>query len=384
MKLPVFYTLFMIAFVLGCTDEVPKPVSRPASGPDITETHNLNVARLLSQRLAEPDFRLNLKEKLLEKFDGDFNVLYSQLDDLPQRPDDPLLQVAMPSLTNMNASQWDAGNDVPLVVYRPASADLSILNKLTAFDSGREVEFDITREPENLVIVLSHNERTIYTKRNQQPQQPDGRTCTLTPVVSDNNYDFFLKQESYECGNILAIDDTPTTSTGCDRDEYNRQDHLVRAKFATIGVLRHAEHYLDGNPEVFFIITLASKNPSGFSSLRKSYPSSDRSEWKDCGIFNCKPEWYDKRLPTFNWDRSLFGDLVRYDWFEEDYSKAKIDLTLGLSTKIAEVSVSGGVKITINEKDYFLDQDFVSYCDDANGIGTTYNTGKFLFTVNHQ
>jgi hypothetical protein len=212
-----------------------------------------------------------------------------------------------------------------------------------------------------------------------------GRACLISPILSDETYDYYLKQDAYDClNNEMAGGNTPEPADDCDRDGVNRLDHLVRARFATIDVMRQAEHYLDGNPEVFFFVTLASKNPSGFSSLRKSYPSGDRSEWKDCGIFRCDTEWYDKKLPVFNWDRTLFGDLVRYDWFEEDYSKAKIDLTLGLSTKILDVNVSGGVKITINEKDFFLDQDFVEYCDAADGLGSTYNTGKFLFTVNHQ
>lgn len=381
------YTLLLVTgFLLatcmsGCKDDPVPPVSR--TGPPVAraESDGPSIARRLSLNVQDLSYRMDLKKYLLEKFDGDYNVLWSRLEGQNY---DPLLQVAMPSLSDKNTESWDAGTHIPIVVYRPPDADLNKLQTLTAFRNGEEISFDITREPDQLVLVISHNERVIAIPRNKIPDLLAGRSCLPDPILTDDQNDYYLKQDVYDCLNVQVSTEGSDASGECDRDQPGGQDHLIRARFATIDILRQAEHYLDGNPEVFFFVTLASKNPSGFSSLRKSYPSSDRSEWKDCGLFRCKTEWYDKTLPVFSWDRTLFGDLVRYDWFEEDYSKAKIDLTLGLTTKILDVNVSGGVKITINEKDFFLDQDFVSYCDTAGGIGTTYNTGKFLFTVNHQ
>ncbi len=368
----------------GCSDEIPPPVSRTYSVPTPSTKSGQDLARQISMKVEDISFRQHLKTKLMEKFDGDFNALWTSVFDSEALENDPLLQIAMPSLSTKTAENWNTTDDIPLVVYRSPEVDLNEVSELIAFDRGKEVVLDITREPDQLVLVISHNERLIYARKNKLPDLLSGRSCLIKPILSDSEYDYYLKQDAYDCTNEMASAGNEPEEDGCDRDQYNRQDHITRAKFATINIFRQAEHYLDGNPEVFFIVTLASKNPSGFSSLRKSYPSNDRSEWKACGIFSCKPEWFDKSLPVFNWDRTLFGDLVRYDWFEEDYSKAKVDLTLGLSTKISDVNVSGGVKITINEKDYFLDQEFVGYCDDANGYGTTYNTGKLFFTINQQ
>lgn len=364
---------------------MPPPVSRTVDDPVWKDTSGPNLARRLSILIQEDAFREALKTSILEKFDGDYNTLWSLSPAGIEHSssEDPLLQIAMPSLSTMTAENWDPGKDIPLVVYRPPGADLSKVTSLPSFENGIEKDFDITREPDALILVVSHNERVLYSPINKPLDIVDGRICQTEPILSDGTFDFYLKQDVNNCFNETYTGGT-SGSTGCDRDQYDKRDHVTRVKFANINVFRQAEHYLDGNPEVFFIITLGSKNPSGFTSLRKSFPSKDRSQWKDCGIFSCSTEWHDQALPTFNWDPETFGNLVRYDWFEEDYSKAKVDLTLGLSTKISDVSVSGGVKITINEEDYFLDQDFVSYCDKANGLGVTYNTGKLYFTVNHQ
>ena len=369
---------------IGCTDEIPPPVSRTYTVPTPANKSGQDLARQISMQVTDIQFRQHLKTKITEKIDGDYNALWRNVFDTNTHDVDPLLQIAMPSLNQKTASDWNTVDQIPIVVYRSPNVDLNKVNELIAFDQGKEVTLDITHEPDQLILVISHNERLLYAPPNKLPDLLSGRSCLISPVLSDSEYDYYLKNDVYNCANQLVYTGKQSEQDGCDRDQYNRKDHLTRAKFSSINIFRHAEHYLDGNPEVFFIVTLASKNPSGFSSLRKSYPSNDRSEWKDCGIFSCKPEWFDKSLPVFNWDRSLFGDLVRYDWFEEDYSKAKVELTLGLSTKFLDTTVSGGVKITINEKDYFLDQDFVGYCDDANGLGTTYNTGKLLFTINHQ
>jgi hypothetical protein len=378
---------FLVCFLLfvSCVEDVPPPVSRTVDDPVWKDTSGHDLARRLSILIQENTFREELKSSILKKFDGDYNTLWSFSPAGLENPisDNPLLQIAMPSLSSVTAEDWEPNNHIPVVVYRPPGVDLSQLKTLSSYENGIEKDFDITREPDALILVVSHNERVVYSPVNKPLDILKGRICLNGPILSDENNDFYLKEDVNNCFNETYTGGA-TGSTGCDRDQYARHDHVTRVKFANINVFRQAEHYLDGNPEVFFIITLGSKNPSGFTSLRKSFPSKDRSQWKDCGIFSCSTEWHDQALPTFNWDPDTFGNLVRYDWFEEDYSKAKVDLTLGLSTKISDVAVSGGVKITINEEDYFLDQDFVNYCDKANGSGVTYNTGKLYFTVNHQ
>ncbi|MCA6078125.1 hypothetical protein [Fulvivirga sedimenti] len=404
--------LFAFAGVLAaCQDEAeitPGHSRDQRMNPVFIRNGGEFIARALSVQLKNPDLRHYLKEKILEKFDGDYNFLLAlhqkdlinsetafgdlfrqdferfSLDEIVKS--DPLLQVAMPSLTNLTADNWEPENEIPLVVYRPPDIDLSSTDHLVAFRDGIPELFSLKKESSELVLVISHNERTIVVREGEDPRKElNGlaRSECIENVRSEgtfHNLAFFLKESLLQC--YYETEPEPPVSEGCERDMYPGMDQVTRAKFTTMNYMREAEHYLDGNPEVYFIVTLASKNPSGFASLRKSFPSNDRSQWKNCGIFSCVPEWHEKNQPVFIWDKEVFGNLVRYDWFEEDFSTGKIDITLGLTSKFENLTVSGNVKITISKKDYFLDQDFVNFCDRANGTGTDYNTGKLYFTIN--
>ncbi len=406
--------LFLLAGILSACNEDPeiKPGHTRNKRPMPVYIRNGGefIARQLSMQLSNRDVRHFIKNRVLEKFDGDYNFLLAlhyndlisdkrsfkslfenefernSLEEIIQS--DPLLQIAMPSLSDKSAQKWDAENDIPLVVYRPPDIDLATTDNLVAFRNGSPELFSLKEEPDKLVLVISHNERTLVVPAGSDPGKAFNgfaRNECIESVRAQGTYNsltYFLKEALYQC--YYEAGDEPATTDGCDRDLYPGKDHVTRAKFTTMNYMREAEHYLDGNPEIYFIVTLASKNPSGFASLRKSFPSNDRSEWKNCGLFSCEPEWHEKLQPVFIWDKEVFGNLVRYDWFEEDFSTGKIDITLGLTSKFENLTVSGNVKITISKKDYFLDQDFVNYCDRARGGGTDYNTGKFYFTINQR
>ena len=399
----------MFAGLAACQPEtediLPSHTQPPVAAGDTGD----QIARQLSRQLTDPQVRAFIKKNLMIKFDGDYNFLLAlhyreqasgtksisellqpefgegRLEDIIAA--DPLLQIAMPTLESFAAPDWNTELQIPLVVYRPPDADLSKISSLPAYRNGALEMLDITREPDEPILVLSHNERTVAVPADELPvdrRSLAAQDCSPSSVGSFGGLFYYLKDALEQCYGTEGLPQNPVEEEGCDRDRSAGKDHVIRAKFTTMNYMREAEHYLDGNPEVYFIVTLASKNPSGFASLRKSFPSTDRSQWKNCGIFSCVPEWHEKSQPVFIWDKEVFGDLVRYDWFEEDFSTAKIDITLGLTSKFENVSVSGNVKITISKKDYFLDQDFVYYCDEADGTGSDYNTGKLYFTVNNK
>ena len=409
MKKILCFVLFA-AVLISCEQEDP-PVPNSHDVPIIDPRHTGEyLAWKLSSMVTSENFRKALKSRIMERFDGDNNTLLAMLmertGDHPSLasyfnedsdyPDinrilqtEPQLQIALPDLSGIRASDWDVGHHIPMVVYRSPDMDLSSQSTVTAYRKGVPLTLSLTDEPDELILVISHNERTIVVPKGKSPDgflRASGLapSCTQTsPVYQSEEYSYYLKS-SFESCYYTTTSNGLTGQGDCDREFRNLKDHVIGARFTTMNYMREAEHFLDGNPEVYFIVTLASKNPSGFTSLRKSYPSSDRSEWKDCGVFKCIPEWHDHAQPVFNWDSETFGDLVRYDWFEEDFSSGKVEITLGLTSKFEKLAVSGNVKITINKKDYFLDQDFVYYCDPADGRGTLYNTGKLQFKINHQ
>jgi hypothetical protein len=403
-KLVVLFPLILLA----CQEnEEPLP-SRP---PDKLKSPGEYMAMALSTHLGRIETRKYIKDELIRKFDGDYNFLLAlhidalvddeikleELFDLEpgsgmlknMLESYPLLQLAMPSLEGHTAEDWDIQSKIPMVVYRPPDVDLKQEAILPAYRNGKKVELDLRKEPDELILVISNNERTIALPEGKRSGKdlPFGlENSCLNEVETVGTYyphAYYLIKSVEECSDSGGtIGEVGSSSDECDRDRFPGKDHISRARFTTMNYMREAEHYLDGNPELYFIVTLASKNPSGFASLRKSFPSKDRSQWKDCGIFSCVTEWHEYSQPVFDWDPEIFGNLVRYDWFEEDFSTAKIDITLGLTSKFENVSVSGNVKITISKKDYFLDQDFVNYCDQTSYGGTDYNTGKLYFTVN--
>ena len=407
MKKILYLSVLACIFIACEQDEPPTPhaASDPIIAPQLPGEY---LAWKLSVLMESEEFRAALKSRIMERFDGDNNMLLASFAEhdgnhLPLSSffkeaapgikrilqTEPQLQIALPDLSTRRGSEWNVTTHAPLVVYRAPDADLNTQLAITAYRAGVPEMLPLEEEPDELVLVVSHNERTIVVPRGKSPAgylraQGLSPSCTdPSPVYQSEEYTYYLKSSFQGCYSSFSGGSSDIDSD-CDREARTLKDHEIGPKFTTMNYMREAEHFLDGNPDLYFIVTLASKNPSGFTSLRKSYPSSDRSNWKDCGIFNCVPEWHDHAQPVFNWDNETFGDLVRYDWFEEDFSSGKVEITLGLTSKFEKVPVSGNVKITINKKDYFLDQDFVQYCDPADGPGTLYNTGKLEFKVNHQ
>ncbi len=211
------------------------------------------------------------------------------------------------------------------------------------------------------------------------------------------NYNYYFTSDLYcEPGYPGDPGDGDDNNNGgavsCDRDKKNSKDQLKKLRFSTIKGFRQAESYLDGNPEVYFEVTLGNKVPANFDHVRKYISSEDRSHWKDCDVFSCDPEWYGQdrnRIPLliFDWDPNDFGDRVRYDFFEEDFSKVKQEYKAGLKTtiKVDDIGqeVSGSGKWTISNSDYLLGEAFVEYCEKANYSGSYYTTGRIEFYVGH-
>ncbi len=140
-------------------------------------------AMAIAKSLKHPGICQILKEKIGEKFDGDFEVLWSNVKDnqvsdqsirqlvdsrfsnrsrnlvsISRIEEIPLLQVALP----INYDDWE-GESAILVAYTPLTTDDSEWKNIYAYDSDmNEYILDANTLPDYPVIVVSLNEREEY------------------------------------------------------------------------------------------------------------------------------------------------------------------------------------------------------------------------------
>lgn len=420
----------MTTLFLACQEEenvVPELDSGTKNALMNPDDAGFQIAKKLSLSLNDVEVREFIKTQAVKKFDGDYDVLIAKVQNesissssargtrtfgdilAGSNPNarsksldldkilakNPLLQIAVPELPESSAETWDTERHTPVVVYRDPAVDLNTVTNLPAFDSeGNAFYFDISQVPTEPIIVVSFNERLTAIPKGKSLRQ-SAMACPIEePYFSDENFNYYYTSElyCYPTDPDLPDDDDNGGSVGCDRDNSNSKDHIKKLRFTSMEYFRAAESYVDGNPEVYFVVTFGAKEPSGFSTLRKYIPSTDRSHWKDCGVFDCDPEWYDHTrngmpMPVFDWDPGFYGDRVRYDWFEEDFSTTKTEYTAGLTVSFKEGDTSGTIsgqgKWTINDKDKILGQDITKYCDKANYGGSYYTTGQIEWYVGH-
>lgn len=401
----------------------PEPVQEFKKVEILHDDPGLLLAKNLSLTLQDAEVRKFIQDQAVKQFDGDYDILLSKaqheslssanargagtfgqilsgggmanartkgLDLDKMLAENPLLQIAVPELPEASAESWDAKNYSPIVVYRVPGVDLNEVTHLPAFDAeGNPFDFNITEVPTQPIIVVSNNERLTAVPKGKSPEsviKARIACATPTPYYTDANFDYYFTPELYCSEPYPSYPTDPGTGGGtssCDRDNDNQKDYIKKVRFTGIKTFRQAEAYVDGNPEVFVVVTFGAKDPGGFSHYRKYIPSTDRNQWKDCSVFSCKTEWYDETrngmpLALVHWDKDFYGDRTRHDWFEYDQKGKAIEYTVSLTTGFGDNeknAVSGSVKYTITNTDYILGHDVVEYCDKTSGGGTLYTTG---------
>ncbi len=205
---------------------------------------------------------------------------------------------------------------------------------------------------------------------------------SATPYFSDGSNDYYFYTD-YFCGGGSIGENPGGGTSGCDRDQNSNWERLYRVKFTTIDELRNAEGWLDGEPEVYFIVFTGSSQ-SNLSQIKKAIPTVDRSKWNDCGVFTCTPEWvFPQNLEIFNWDKFSYSQIITFNWYEYDPGDSEIyerefnykDPITGITFKRTETIVTSN-----NDDDLLMTP--VEYCDDATGADArSYTTGKVIFVL---
>ena len=426
-------SLILFVLVLGCTDESLLEERSVKSVPSATVKDKLSqhFAKSLAASLSDQNVRDFIKDRTLNRFDGDNNFLFqfekdreigrsassagkatgktlaevlfpaaradSRVGTTPGLLDSlgtlhPLLQVAIPSLAKDSIENWDTATRIPLVAYVPEKEG----DELIAFDAeGNEHRLSATEDPDQLVIVISENERVMATAKSGKSasggraQMFDDVVCmTLTPIYSTDEYNYYYRSDYYNAVNSCysgggssggGFNSGPVP---CDREvKSNQHDWVKKVKFRSMDVLRAAERWVDGAIELRATVIFGGVNGQTPGTLNLYLASIKRHNLKNCNWLglNCWPTWHDTNLQVMRWIKNEHGNQMKYIWVEDDGG--------GSSTSSYSFTNGGAtfsVSVTKLNEDYDLAEHFVSYCDNTDGEGTEYAPGQRMSFFVHQ
>ena len=307
----------------------------------------------------------------------------------------PLMQVAVPQLESTDAEMWDEISEIPLVAFIPSDYDESNENQvILAYDSeGNSVELDGSVEPNELVVVISQNERVVALDGEIIGQARTNR-CPEIPLEVSPNYDFYSVRS---CGGGDYPPPPPPppppptpTANSCDRYRNNGRDVLLKARFRSISQMRMLETWLQGKPEMYVLIVFSNRSSNGNVVGEIMRHNIGNEGWYHRrGIF--------RRLvldtkyihqPLIRWYMDRYGDQMKYIWMEEDRGTllsasfaAHAVITL-LNRQVVSIPISATASIGIGNGDETAGSTYVEYCDNTDGDGTNYVTGGLEFWIN--
>ncbi|MEM9340310.1 MAG: hypothetical protein AAGA66_16365 [Bacteroidota bacterium] len=437
----------------ACQDHTTEEISVDETTPntktivkdDFKDQISTKLAKNLASGLVNIETRNFLKQKTIQQFDGDYNFLIEnskndqittnsngrtttltfgeilagsnsgarESDDFLRSINDlyPLMQVAIPELEVGDAKTWDTETTPLLVAFIPSNYDESNENTIiSAYDfEGNHYELKSNEEPDQLVVVISENERLIAIPKSEDT--PGGSRTNGTkrigtcPILMDPYHEsethlYYFKEDVYPILNGCAGGGGGGGGTGgsgsgssdkCDREKNSdKKDHLLQAKFKDKGALRQVENWLSGKPEVTLYLSRGVYQANGSHTTQTLMYTIGKEGWfTRTGVLRkLKITWKIIEADLFRWDPSRFGDEMVYSWIEEDDPifeggaswNANLDLTF-LNTSIGNVDFSGTASFSIGGQDDRMDQSFVEYCDNTDGNGTLYRGTAMEFYV---
>jgi hypothetical protein len=425
--------------ISSCVDEEILPIASPSvQSVYLKSTDDLLKARFtqgLHHALKYKEVRIKIKSAIIERFDGDYNILFAQLKDeritvnrnglneelvfgklisegidTPKESSDflgkpgeiqtksfldsiaerlPLLQIAIPELPTASAEEWSAENSsLPIAIVPENIVDDKV--PVIGVD-GTLGSLSATTPPESLVIVISRNERVIALPKSNTSFTANvanvGLDCTGDPFMSTNSYDYVLITDYYDAQNDCTLAGLPSSSgggnsgsTSCDRDIDPDKDELHRVKFKTIEAYRQArDGWLNSRFELKVIITLGTIN--GVPQVLEKMIINDENEYRSCGIFNCDPRWVNVLSEVITWDKAIYGDKMHYSFYEYDGTGDSSTITVQFPVTIGATTFNITSSHTIKSNDFPIGNSYVEYCDNSQNDGYTYNTGTFEFQV---
>ncbi|UII23047.1 hypothetical protein [Fulvivirga ligni] len=384
------------------------------------------LARSLAKSLRDERVRALVKREVLEKRDGDYNVLFARIKDVivpnsntpfyevlgrnsgmnkdqwKQYLDEvesnfPLLQIAVPELPEIKPEEWNIGEHIPAVAINNLAGYTPTLKGYS-----NEVEpmlFDTDVPPEELTVVVSENERLlVFSAHGPDIEIPPFYYNKLHILIEKIKY-YDWKWLHWDDGGFGDGDDDGDDNGGgsggdtevdCDgkdgdRITNNDKDNYNKWKFTTSKNAKKAEPWASGAFEMRAVIIRSNVSNESLVKIEK-FVIAPRADVIDCNAWgnNCSLFWFNVDAEVITWEPELHGLEMMYEFIEED-SGPDITLTLGATLQATEaLEIEGGVQVNIPVNHDKLGSSIVEYCDNTDGEGTKYNTGSLYFYVNQQ
>jgi hypothetical protein len=174
-----------------------------------------------------------------------------------------------------------------------------------------------------------------------------------------------------------------TTNT-IDRDSNSNEDNLFRVRFNSMKDKRKYESWWYGDAEVMVKVVFA-KNNSGVSLFETT------TKMINHGFI--KTKWWGEsftkdnnvNIPIVYWETSIYGDRMKYMFYEIDDRGKTGKVETSLTTKLDD-NTSTTVKGSFDKKeeDLFMGDVIVNYKSKTKGEGTKFNTGSFSCWINQK
>lgn len=312
------------------------------------------LSKALAKQMVDKKMRLLLKNEIITKFDGDYEVLmqklffkknaqftyfkkqllneYAKLSMLEGVfnkslgvkgleefiKNEKLLQIAVPYY----GDKWDVETEIPIVVYLPYGVDEEKIGVVKGYDSeGNEIFLPIDKDPGKPVVVIGFNERIKIINANLQTLPDDG-----------------------EGGGGYSPPPTPHGPRIDGGWEY----------LEGIKIYNDHEPFLKGKPEIYIVVGLQTG-----TSVKKELTDVDEENI-----------YYYYHLGLFRWYWSTYGVYYKIEVAEHDAG----DWTITVSYK------DGSISITIPDGDDSLGEGLVHKNDPYN---EKYDTGDSSFWITY-
>lgn len=375
--------------------------------------------QLIAAGMNDSEFRLFLKNKAVEQFDGDYDILVaSSLDnkinstllkssDITLREyfeflintsnlkstnsgldlsfidsliiKYPLLQISIPEISDSSTENWDAIKMIPLVTFLPDDYNEDYTQQLLAYDVyGNEHYISATEEPSCPVIVISQNERLEID--NDIPQS------SFNSVYFRNNYFTYIIPSVIEDNNNELIDlNLKSTNSNYDRDLNTGRDVLWKGRFVNKSAFRRVEGWPAGKPEFTVIIAYIDRSSGTPTAASLTKILSDGG-WIKRYVVKTELKTKTINVPIMSWLKERYGSDMKYTWIEKDKNgSGSVEVNTVVTTKYEDnTTITSTVKCTIDDNDEQAGEAIVQYEDNADGDGTEYSTGIVRFWVKQE
>lgn len=351
-------------------------LTEPESKTEIDELAG-KFSVLLNKAMERYEVRRFLKDKVIRKVDGDYNVLYTEIrnkrieykseqgkiesitfeDLLVQQntsgrisainPDFlqslisvyPILQIAVPETATYTAEDWDTQNIKPSIAILESDFDETTTQYVRGYDpDGNEIIVDAFNEPNNLFLVIGASERVIAISKT------DGsiiaaRTHVANLIFEDENY-YYYDRALYEGSVAPTVEINSGSGTISPCRTWGDAEFLYQINCTDI---KSYEHWIAGAPE----LRLQVFSPEfSFSSLIHTGEMEPRRRR------DIKDKWWTKEVQLFKWSERFTGEGVVFFWYEVDGGARTKEIKLNAGyTKKDGTNISASTTIEIGKRD---------------------------------